>query len=75
MGKLRKTPTDAGASRRSGTPDPLIDSVYLNLLKKQNLIAKAYTATLSSRGNPRLQSLVAILQACNLHISIRPVAA
>jgi probable addiction module antidote protein len=31
--------------------------------------------TLSPKGNPRLQSLIAILQACHLDISIRPAAA
>lgn len=45
------------------------------LAKETDLNRESLYRTLSLRGNPRLQSLLAILQACNLDISIRPAAA
>ncbi len=45
------------------------------LAKKSGLNRENLYRTLSQRGNPRLQSLMAILQACKLDISIRPTAA
>ncbi|MGD0664865.1 MAG: addiction module antidote protein [Rhabdochlamydiaceae bacterium] len=45
------------------------------LAKETDLNRESLYKTLSARGNPRLQSLIAILQACNLDISIRPAAA
>jgi probable addiction module antidote protein len=45
------------------------------LSKETDLNRESLYKTLSSRGNPRLHSLVAILQACNLNISIKPLAA
>jgi len=45
------------------------------LAKETDLNRESLYRTLSQRGNPRLHSLVAILQACHLDISIRPAAA
>jgi probable addiction module antidote protein len=45
------------------------------LAKETELNRENLYRTLSQRGNPRLQSLMAILQACRLDISIRPRAA
>jgi probable addiction module antidote protein len=45
------------------------------LAKAADLNRESLYRTLSSRGNPRLHSLIAILHACNLNISIRPAAA
>lgn len=45
------------------------------LAKETELNRENLYRTLSQRGNPRLQSLMAILQACHLDISIRPRAA
>ena len=44
------------------------------LAKEAELNRESLYRTLSPRGNPRLESLVAILDVCNLHISIKPVA-
>jgi len=43
--------------------------------KKADLNRENLYRTLSQRGNPQLHSLIAILQACNLDLSIRPAAA
>jgi len=45
------------------------------LAKKADLNRENLYRTLSQRGNPRLHSLMAILQACKLDLSIRPAAA
>ena len=45
------------------------------LAQETDLNRESLYRTLSPKGNPRLQSLMAILQACHLDISIRPVAA
>ena len=45
------------------------------LAKETDLNRESLYRTLSQRGNPRLYSLLAILQACKLDISIRPAAA
>ncbi len=44
------------------------------LAKETDLNRESLYRTLSPRGNPRWQSLLAILQACDLHITIRPAA-
>lgn len=44
------------------------------LAKEAELNRESLYRTLSPRGNPRLHSLIAILHACNLNISIRPAA-
>lgn len=43
------------------------------LAKESELNRESLYRTLSSRGNPRLTSLVAILNACDLHLSIKPL--
>ncbi|MFI5334643.1 MAG: addiction module antidote protein [Chlamydiales bacterium] len=43
------------------------------LAKETTLNRESLYRTLSIRGNPRLTSLVAILGACNLHLSIKPL--
>ena len=43
------------------------------LAKEAELNRESLYRTLSPRGNPRLESLVAILDVFNLHISIRPI--
>jgi probable addiction module antidote protein len=45
------------------------------LAQEADLNRESLYKTLSPKGNPRLQSLMAILQACHLDISIRPAAA
>lgn len=45
------------------------------LAKETDLNRESLYRTLSIRGNPRLTSLVAILGACNLHLSIQPLRA
>ena len=45
------------------------------LAQEADLNRESLYKTLSPKGNPRLQSLIAILQACHLDISIRPAAA
>lgn len=45
------------------------------LAQEADLNRESLYRTLSLKGNPRLQSLKAILHACNLDISIRPAAA
>ena len=45
------------------------------LSKETELNRESLYRTLSPKGNPRLHSLLAILQACHLDISIRPTAA
>ena len=45
------------------------------LAKKTDLNRESLYRTPPQSGNPRLQSLLAILQACHLGISIRPAAA
>jgi putative addiction module killer protein len=45
------------------------------LAKKTELNRESLYRTLSSNGNPRLTSLVAILQACKLHLSVQPLRA
>ena len=45
------------------------------LAQETDLNRESLYRTLSPKGNPRLQSLIAILQACHLDISIRPTAA
>lgn len=45
------------------------------LAKETDLNRESLYRTLSKNGNPRFDSLMAILQACNLDISIRPAAA
>lgn len=44
------------------------------LAKEAELNRESLYRTLSARGNPRLHSLIAILHACKLNISIRPTA-
>lgn len=45
------------------------------LAKEAELNRENLYRTLSTRGNPRLDSLVSILEAFNLHISIQPLSA
>lgn len=45
------------------------------LAQEADLNRESLYKTLSPKGNPRFQSLIAILQACHLDISIRPAAA
>ncbi len=45
------------------------------LAHEADLNRESLYKTLSPKGNPRFQSLIAILQACHLDISIRPAAA
>ena len=45
------------------------------LAQEADLNRESLYKTLSPKGNPCFQSLIAILQACHLDISIRPAAA
>ncbi len=44
------------------------------LANETDLNRESLYRTLSTKGNPRFNSLVAILHACNLNIAIRPTA-
>ncbi|HEX4839877.1 MAG TPA: addiction module antidote protein [Rhabdochlamydiaceae bacterium] len=86
--KRLKNPKDAAAYLNAALEDedPKVFLIALKdiadanggvakLAKTTDLNRESLYRTLSQRGNPRLHSLLMILQACRLDISIRPAAA